>query len=192
MTTYLLHGGRTSILNPQNEKFFGKFAELVDKEEVTILLCYLARAREKWEALIEKDSNSIKNNTKKKVNILIADNPKDLLQKMDSSDVLYIAGGEAEFIEPVYKDLVDLKEKIKGKVYAGSSMGAFFASERYVLSLDSQDSNTVHKGIGMLPIQILCHWDIETEKERKLKLLTDGSEMPTLVLNEFESVVIYK
>lgn len=192
MTTYLLHGGRTSIFNLQNEKFFGKFTELVDKEEVTILLCYLARAREKWEALIEKDSNSIKNNTKKKVNILIADNPSDLLQKMDNADVLYVAGGDAELIEPFYKDLISLKEKIKGKVYAGSSMGAFFASERYVLSLDDQDTSTIHNGIGMLSIQILCHWDIETEKERKLKSLTDSSELPTLVLNEFESVVIYK
>lgn len=192
MTTYILHGGRTSQPTSQNEKFFGKFTELVDKKEVTILLCYFARLKEKWEALIERDSNSIKNNTTKKVNILIAENPDDLLQKMDKSDVLYVAGGEAEFIEPFYKDLTSLKEKITGKVYAGSSMGAFFASEQYVLSLDSQDTNTVRKGLELLPIQILCHWDIETEKERKINLLTDSSDKPIIVLNEFESVVFYK
>ena len=87
MVTYILHGGRTSITNSQNEKFFGKFTDLVDKEEVTVLLCYFARLKEKWEALIEKDSNSIKNNTNKKVNILIAENPTDLLQKIDNADV---------------------------------------------------------------------------------------------------------
>ncbi len=192
MTTYILHGGKTSKANSQNEKFFGKFTELVDKKEITILLCYFARAKEKWEALIERDTNSIKNNTIKKVDILIAENPDDLFHKIDKADVLYVAGGEAELIEPFYKDLIGLEKKLKDKVCAGSSMGAFFISEQYVLSLDSQDTNTVRKGLGLLPIQLLCHWDIETEKERKLGLLTSNSNLPVLVLNEFEFVVIYK
>lgn len=103
--------------------------------------------------------------------------------------MLYVVGGDAELIEPCYKDLSELKTKLDGKIYAGSSMGAFLASEGYVLSFDSQDSDTKHHGVGLLPIQTLCHWDIEGEKEMKLKLL--DSVKPIIVLNEGEFVTIY-
>jgi len=192
MTTYLLHGGRATRQTPQNEKFFGKFTELVDKEEISILLCYFAQEKEKWKDLVERDTNYIKSTTKKSVKILIAESPDDLLQKLDASDVLYVAGGEAELIEPTYKDLASLNQKLMGKVYAGSSMGAFLTAEQYILSFGSQDTKTVHKGLGLLSLQMLCHWDIEPDKERKLGMLTSSSDKPVLVLNEFEFVVMYK
>lgn len=191
MTIFLLHGGKTSQQNSQNENFFKQFTELVSKDEVTVLLCYFARAKEKWDALIERDSNSIKNNTIKKVNILIAEDPKDLLLKVDKADVLYVAGGDEDLIEPVYKDLAGLEQKLKGKVYAGCSMGAFMASEQYVLSPDGQDTKTVHKGLGLLQVQVLYHWNIEQEKVRKINLLAKSSDSPVIVLNEFETVTIY-
>lgn len=171
MTTFLLHGGKTSKQNFQNEHFFQLFTELANKDKVVVLLCYFAREKEKWESLIERDTNYIKKATTKHVEILIAHSPRDLLQKIDAVDVLYVAGGEAELIEPLYKELTGLSQKLDGKVYAGSSMGAFLASKQYVLSSDSQNSKEVHKGLDLLPIQVLCHWDVETEKERKLNLL---------------------
>ncbi len=192
MTTYILHGGRATRPNPQNDAFFEQFTQLVHKDTVTILLCYLAREKEKWDSLIEKDTQSIKKNTEKEVRILVAEDPNDMLHKMDIADVLYVSGGEAEQIEPLYTDLTAIAQKIQGKVYAGSSMGVFFAVENYVLSFDTQDSNTVHQGIGMLPIQALCHWDLEQRKDTKLKLLSDTSDKPILVLNESTFVVLYK
>jgi peptidase E len=192
VTTYILHGGKTSIDNEQNEKFFGQIAELVNKPEVTVLLCYFARQREKWSALIEKNSQSIKNNTQKKVTFLVAENPKDLLSKIDQADALYVAGGEAELIEPFYQELLGLKEKLRDKVYAGSSMGAFMAAQSYILSADAQEANTIHEGLGLLPIKALCHWDLEPEKEKKLQLLSSNNDLPILVLNEFQSVVMHK
>ncbi len=191
MTTYILHGGRTSKRNAQNEAFFAQFTELVAKETVTILLCYFSSETEKWDLLIQRDTASIKNNSEKEVKILIAENPRDLLRKLDDSDVLYVAGGEAELLEPLYPDFISIKEKLAGRVFIGSSMGMFFASQQYVLSFDSQDSNTVHKGLGLLPIQTLCHWDLEEEKEKKLQLLRKSSDLPILVLNECEHVVLY-
>lgn len=192
MATFILHGGRTSQQHPQNDIFFSQFTKLVDKESVTILLCYFAREKEKWDAIIQRDTENIKKTTNKSINFIIAQNPNDLLNKTSVSDVLYVAGGDAELIEPVYKDLIDLKEQLKGKVYAGSSMGVFLASEQYVLSLDDQDEDTVHKGLGLLPVQTLCYWNIEKEKEKKLKLLANSSNKPILVLNEFEYALFYK
>lgn len=192
MTTYLLHGGQTSNKNERNEKFFSYFTQCVDSDSVTVLLCYFSRAREQWEAKIQQDSQSILANTNKKVTILVAQDPQDLLEKLPDSDVLYVAGGDAEPIEKLYSKMAPMKDMLDGKVFAGSSMGAFVASESYVLSMSDQEENTVHEGLGLLPIQSLCHWDVEKRKEQKLKLLSDYSKSPVVVLNEFETVVLYQ
>lgn len=191
MTTYLLHGGGTSRPHQGNDFFFSQFTQLVKKESVTVLLCYFSRERSTWDALIERDTNYIKRNSQKDVAILVSEDPKDLFSKLEKADVLYVAGGDAEPIEALYSDLKDLKHELDGKIYAGSSMGAFLASSSYVLSLSDQKENEVHNGVGLLPIQTLCHWDIEDKKEMKLELLRNNSEMPTIVLNEFETVTIY-
>jgi len=190
MTTYLLHGGATSKDLPGNDKFFAKFTALVEKDEVKILLCYWSRNRDEWQKLIERDSAKIQKNTEKQVTFHVVEVESDLFSKIDKYDVLYIAGGDAELLEPHYESLGQLKKKLDGKIYAGSSMGAFLASESYVLSFDSQDSDNKHKGVGLLPIQTLCHWDIEEQKEMKLNLL-DGDK-PVVVLNEGEFVEIYE
>lgn len=192
MTTYLLHGGRTSQPHQGNDFFFSQFTELVEKETVTILLCYFSRENSTWDALIDRDTNSIKKNSKKEIKMLVAEDPKDLFSKLEQADVLYVAGGDAEPIEVLYTEMEDLKHKLDGKIYAGSSMGVFLASSSYVLSLSDQKENEVHNGIGLLPIQTLCHWNIEDKTDMKLKLLRDNSDMPIIVLNEFETVTLYK
>lgn len=192
MTTYVLHGGKTSKPHEGNEYFFSQFTKLPKSKTVTILLCYFSRERSTWESLIERDTTTIRKNSEKSVKILVAENPSDLFQKLEKSDVLYVAGGDAEPIEALYPQLTDLKVKLEGKVYAGSSMGAFLASESYVLSMSDQAENEVHTGVGLLPIQTLCHWNVEEHKDRKVGLLIDHSDTPIIVLNEFETVVIYK
>jgi len=191
MTVYLLHGGKTSINDPNNNRFFGEFTNLVDKPRVKILLCYWARTKDQWKTKSEQDISRIKKKTNKKVIFHIVENPQDLQKNLPDYDVFYVAGGEAYLLEPSYKKLGFLKNKLKNKVYAGSSMGAFLASDSYVLSLDDQDTNTVHKGLGLLPISVLCHWNIETKKNQKLKLLQQNNK-PILVLNETEYIKIYK
>jgi peptidase E len=191
MTTYLLHGGKTSKQHSGNDDFFAQFTNLVKKNKVTILLCYFSRDRSEWGALIERDSTKITANTQKQVAFLVAEDPKDLSEKLERADVLYVAGGDAEPIEKLYSELENLRSRLDGKVYAGSSMGAFLASESYVLSLSDQKENEVHRGVGLLPIQTLCHWNVEPNKDNKLKLLKENSDLPIIVLNEFETVTIY-
>ncbi len=191
MTTYLLYGGKTSTSHHGVSNFFAQFTKLVNKDSVTILLCYFARERSTWQALIERDSNLIKRNTNKEIVILAAENPEDLFNKLEKSDVIYVAGGDAEPIEALYEQLVNLKSKLSGKVFAGSSMGAFIVAESYVLSMSDQAENEVHKGLGLLPIQVLCHWDKEGKQEKKLKILQDYSSLLIIALNEYEFVTIY-
>lgn len=191
MTTYILHGGKTSIDNKKNDEFFHQFTALVNKPIIKIMVCYWAREKTQWEELRKRDSAKILKNSNKIVEIDVIENPTDMFSKLAEYDVLYVAGGEAELLEPFYSELNGLKEQLDGKVYAGSSMGAFLASSRYVLSLDDQDTETVHKGLGLVPFQILCHWNIETKKEQKVNLLNNNSDLPIIVLNESEFITIY-
>ncbi len=190
MTTFLLHGGATSKDLEGNNLFFGQFAELVNKSKIKVLMCYFSRPKENWQKLFDRDSVKVTNNTTKQVEFHIPEDAEDLKEKLPSFDVLYVAGGEAELIEPYYQELAFLKTDLEGKVYAGSSMGAFMASEGYVLSADAQESGSMHKGLGLLPIQTLCHWDVEDKKEVKLKLLS--SDKPILALNEGEFVTMFR
>ncbi len=184
-TTYILHGGETSRNTPDNDLFFKYFTHFVDKDEVRILMCYFAKEKNIWDSRLESDKNKIARQTTKKVSVSLAQNADDLLEKMDSTDVLYVAGGDAEAIEAYLPALKNLQEKIRGKVYLGCSMGAFIISSHYVLSFEKQAESEVHHGLGLLPISTLCHWDIEKKKELKVGLLRKAaSDKPILALDE--------
>jgi len=192
MTTFILHGGATSKNSPTNDLFFDEFTKLVDKPKVHILLCYLARKPDEWEKLRTKDTAKICKNTHKQVTFHVVKNSDDLLTSIDQSDVLYVAGGDATLLEPNYHKLMPLKNKLHKKVYAGSSMGAFLASQAYVLSFESQDAKAVHTGIDLLPIQTLCHWNIENKKQTKLALLMESNpSLPIFTLNECQFITLY-
>lgn len=185
MTTYILHGGATSKESTDNDNFFKQFTYLVDKENVQILICYFARGKDEWENLLKRDEPKIRKSSNKRMLINIADNAEDLYKKLQVSDVLYVAGGEGEYLEPYYAELNNLESALKGKVYIGSSMGAFMVSRYYVLSFASKKKNEVHKGLGILPINTLCHWNVEGEKEKKIKMLKEAdSQSPILFLDE--------
>jgi len=123
MTTYLLHGGATSKDLPGNDNFFAKFTTLVNKPVVKILLCYFSREYKEWENLAKRDLKKIIENTNKKVENYVVKNPDDLFAQLPNYDLIYVAGGEAELLEPHYEKLSKLKNMLDGKIYAGSSMG---------------------------------------------------------------------
>ncbi len=189
-TTFVLHGGRTSIESEQNNQFFAKFTSLVDKDQVNILMCYFSRDKSEWQGLFDRDTKKVLANTTKKVNFYVPENPADLKEKIGSYDVLFVSGGDAPPIESLYSDLTWLKEKLDGKVYLGSSMGTFAVSTKYVLSFDEQDSKSIRAGIGLLPINTLVHWDKEQNKQEKIAMLQKDSNLPIITLNEGESVTI--
>ncbi|MFC1727061.1 Type 1 glutamine amidotransferase-like domain-containing protein [Patescibacteria group bacterium] len=189
LITCVLHGGETSRKSPYNDLFFKQFTELVDKKTIKILMCYWSRDKSKWDELLKRDSEKVLKQTNKKVVFTLVGSVKDLYKQLADNDVLYVAGGDAELIEPFLPNIKDLKKHLQGKVYIGSSMGAFIVSKHYVLSFDSQDSNSVHDGIGMIPINTLCHWDPETRKSQKISLLKKKTpNIPILTLDECKHV----
>ena len=192
MTTYVLHGGASSKPHPSNDAFFEAFTQQVDKPEVSMLLALWSRNRDQWDRLFERDTAAIKAQATKPVRFDIATDPEDYFKKIASFDIFYVLGGKSELIEPLFSEMAGFKESLAGKVYIGNSMGAFMVSERYVLSMEDQDASEVHQGLGILPIQTLCHWEIEEKQEQKLALLSQDSDLPILTLNEAEFVTFYQ
>ncbi|OGG34972.1 hypothetical protein A2363_02000 [Candidatus Gottesmanbacteria bacterium RIFOXYB1_FULL_47_11] len=191
MTTYVLHGGESSRKSADNELFFRQFTALVKKESVKILICYFARSKEKWLTQFSIDNNNISLQTNKKTSVSMVDDSDDLMNKLPYADVVYISGGEQEFIEPYIPKLSMLKQLLNQKIYIGSSLGAFLISPHYVLSLEGQDTKTVYTGLGIIPYNVLCHWNIEKNKEEKVAMLKKKDpETPILLIDEEKFKII--
>jgi peptidase E len=194
MTTYILHGGMTSKETGDNKEFFRTFTDIVKKDKVSILLCYFAQPKSNWDKKFQRDKESIEKQTTKQITLSIAEDEDDLLKKIAFHDVIYVAGGSDELIEPTLANLHDLGKFLEDKIYIGSSMGAFIVSANYVLSFDAdQDISRPHKGLGLLPINTLCHWNVETKKEYKVSLLKKvAPDKPIVVINEYAyTTIIY-
>ena len=190
MTTFILHGGKTSRETPNNDLFFQQFTQSVNKKSVKILMCYFAMEKNRWQELFKRDSTKIKKHSKKEVDLHLVADMNDLCEKIASYDVLYVAGGNNR-IKKYMDGSYDLAKKLENKVYIGSSMGAFIVTMNYVLSFDYQNQGA-HQGLGILPFNTLCHWDVEKQKERKLEQLKKvDSNTPVLTLNECEFITMY-
>jgi len=193
MTTYILQGGKTKIESANNELFFKQFTNLVQKDNVKILLCYWAREKKEWEELFKSDKAKILKQSTKKTEINIIDTVESLKTQLKEADVLYFLGGEEEFLRPYVSELGFLKEALNNKIYIGSSMGAFLASRHYVLSLSRQNEDTVYDGLGLVPYNILCHWNIEKNRQKKIDMLKEKDPQTSLLLIEeqkFEKLII--
>lgn len=191
MTTYVLHGGKSSVDTEKNRLFFQQFTSLVPKDEVHILLCYWPREKSEWQKKFAYDKAQIVKQTNKITHIEMVHTPEDLFQKLSYADVLYVSGGEEENLRPYMSKITGLKELLENKVYIGSSMGAFFPSKHYVLSLSRQQTDVALDGLGLIPYSVLCHWNIEKEKDRKLNLLKNTDQQTEIIcINEEEFTLI--
>jgi len=190
-TKYILHGGETSKKSIHNDEFFAEFTN-IEKKQINVLLCYWATEREKWGKLFKRDESKIRKQTKiKNLNIEQVIDVKDFNNKIKKADVFYIAGGETDVFEKRISKIKDFKQKIKGKLVIGSSVGAFFLCKYSINSFDSQNQE-INKGFGLLPISVLCHFDIEKKKKKKIKALKNKSpELPIITLDECKFAIFY-
>ncbi len=192
MTTFVLHGGYTSKNNPQNKLFFQQFTALVDKPKVKIMLCYWGRSHDEWQRLIKRDQAKIMAEAKKDVEFYVANNPQDLFAHIADYDVLYFSGGKNDYLEPYHRQLQKLSQELVGKVYIGSSQGAYVATANYMLSIDEEKEVQPHRGLGLLPFNLICHWQHKRQKLFKLEMLQKISDLPILTLKEFQTIIWYQ
>lgn len=191
MIRYLLHGGNYKPTNDRNNAFFRDISVQCESPHPHILLCYWATEVQTWQSRAKKDSTRINSLSPKKHTFDVVLTPADLHTKLATADALYVSGGEAPPIEHHLPHLGFLRESLQGKVYAGSSMGAFIASNHYVLSNEDQPTD-LRSGLSLITWNILCHWDTDTRRSSSLATLKNADpNIPILTLRECEYVSLY-
>lgn len=191
MTKYILYGGGEEENDERNKLFYKEMWKDIKKSEVNVLGVYLATSSE--ERVIEKseyDKREISRwEKKKKINLQIA-NKLDLVKQIGWADVIYLRGGSEanKLVEGMKK--IDWGKLYIDKVIAGTSAGVYALSKCFWAS----KSDSAESGLGIINLQTMCHFDNgRIERMEKVdKMIELDSDIPLLVLNNFQMVVIYK
>jgi len=77
---------------------------------------------------------------------------------MKKADVIFLKGGSTVLLMNVLKNYLELGEKFLGKAVVGSSAGAYVLSELWT---DHGDDVHMRKGLGILLLRIVCHYQSE-------------------------------
>jgi peptidase E len=183
-TKFILHGGfNPGATTEDNSPFYTEILKDAP-DNAKVLLVPFAKEPDRIIPATTKISGEFnKAKGDKNIEIEVA-NEKDFLQQLDSADVAYFHGGVSLKLFEALKKYPDLKEHIKGQIFAGESAGAnVWARYFYSPKVDG-----VFEGLGILPLKICPHY----KEEYKEKLDGVESNLETLLLKEYEYKVFYK
>lgn len=186
MTKYILHGGDTRKINPDNDSFFREIT-LGGKNKTLVLLNYFARQDSDVESLAEQDKKRfLQNRDDKNLEFEIA-HPEQLANQLSRADVMYMRGGETNWLKEKLLRIPNLAELFKNKIIAGSSAGVYVLSKYYW----GNDSNKLGNGLGIINLKTYCHYK---SKDRNIinKLIAYEEKLPLLVLPNYKWVIFYQ
>lgn len=186
MTKYILHGGNSKEINPDNDSFFREMTSC-SKGKILILLNYFSREDNEIETLAKQDQQRfIQNSDNKELDFEIAD-PDQLTEQIKKADVLYIRGGDTGKLKNKLSKTPHFEQLIKEKVIAGSSAGVYVLSRYYY----GNDSARIGEGLGVLNFKAFCHYT-PNDQHIVQQLLDYKENLPLLTLPNYKWVVIYK
>ena len=193
MTKYILVGGY-----PRKAKDGGKsLAEEMIKgfnEPIKFLICYFARPRLYWAAMMIEDRLFFGNHLKgKKIEFQIAKLEK-FTDQIKSANIIYIRGGRTDKLIKLLNQCKGWKNELDGKTLVGSSAGAI-SMATYSYNLDRLE---LENGLGLLPIKVLVHYlsnynapNIDwTKAEKELAEYKENLEMLKLPEGVFKVMTI--
>ena len=189
MTKYILHGGKTSVSNLHNKKFYQKMFKAAKGKP--ILACYYSRPYKEWEYLLESDTERMKRSVGNETFEIIyaSKNAKEFLEQIRQANAVYFRGGDTlRLMEKLKLVRLRLKKVFSGKTILGSSAGALFLAKYYY----SHDQSTIQKGFDILPVKIMTHYLSSgrysaTSGKEKLQMLKDHKEkLPVYAIKETE------
>ncbi len=161
MTKIILHGGYAKIENELNKKFIKEIAKGLPKE-FKILVVLFAVAKNRHQKGFKEHRNLFLKHIKNKNPIFILATEKNFINEIKQADVVYLRGGNNIKLLNFLKKYPNFKEKIKDKVVAGSSAGAY-ALSKYFYSND-KGKGGFFAGLGILPVAVICHLDKKKNK----------------------------
>lgn len=183
MTKIILCGGG-DIVNVKKKLFFDEILNGISKKSVTsVLVVPFARYKNDWEKVFEKYSKKYSGLQIKKKFTLASFDSKFFKKQLRKSDLVFLCGGSEI---PLMKYLANLKlEDLNNKVIVGISAGTNVFSKYYY----SNDRNTVDRGLGLLPIKTICHYNNQRYNRLK-KLVKYGNKYITYAIKEGDYIKI--
>lgn len=182
-TTFILHGGLTSIDSQNNALFFKTLVSKLDDND-KILFVGFARDNEKIGDVYERDEKSLLAQTDKNISVINATHD-NFLEQVKSSPVIYITGGDTRKLLRELNQYPDFITLLDGKTIAGSSAGASAFSLLYY----STALRAVCEGLGVLPFSLVCHYgnkEMGSDENAVLELKRHNSTLDVITLGEQE------
>lgn len=186
MTKYILHGGNSRDINPDNDSFFREMT-LGSSGKTLVLLNYFSREDSEVEKLAEQDKKRfLQNSENKELEFEIA-KPERFAEQLKRAYVLYMRGGTTEWLVKKMSQTPNLEQLFEGKVIAGSSAGVYVLSKYYW----ENDNNKVGEGLGIFNFKAYCHY---TPNDREIveRLLSYKEKLPLFTLPNYKWTVLYK
>lgn len=185
MIKFILHGGYTREINPDNDSFFREIT-LGLRGRVTVLLNYFSREENETEECSHQDKKRfLENSENKDLNFEISE-PETFAQQLEKSQVLYVRGGDTEKLIAKISQNPNISQYLKDKVVGGSSAGVYVWCKYFW----ENDDRKIGKGIGTLNFKALCHYRPEDDQVVK-RLLDFKEKLPLLVLPNFKWQVFF-
>ncbi len=178
-TKYILHGGFTSHINAENDKFFKEILK-DSPDNPKVLLVYFAKEKEE---VLDSKTKTIaqfeKNKGNKNLSFEIADE-KQFEEQIKKADIIYLHGGNTLKLLNALKKFSNLKKLFNEKTIAGESAGAYVLSTYFY----NAKENRVSEGLGFVPVKIICHWT-EERKDRLNELNKCSANLEILLLPDY-------
>ena len=110
-------------------------------------------------------------------------------EQIETARAIFFSGGKMKKLMKILNDCSNFKDIIKGKILAGSSAGAYIFSTYYHSASDGE----IYKGLGVLPIRIVCHYlspKFNVTKEAITKIEKYSKDLELVVLRDYEYKII--
>ncbi|MGB0757487.1 MAG: Type 1 glutamine amidotransferase-like domain-containing protein [Patescibacteria group bacterium] len=192
MTKFILHGGFARTRNELNKSFFTEMVSELSDGDI-VLLVYFSREDNEYEKLTAQDTTFITECAgETKVQFEVA-NKEFFIDQIKSAKAIYFRGGITDKLLATVNEHPEFVEAIQGKIVAGSSAGVYLFSTYY----HSASTGKINKGLGLLPIRVICHFESEAEEfdvnEQSIQDMEKYSQdLELVVLHDFEWKVFEK
>ena len=113
----------------------------------------------------------------------------NLSEQVRNAQLIFGGSGDTSELVAAVKTCPDFAELIQGKVYAGSSAGAYLVATKYF----SNDNQEIRDGVGVLPIAIVGHIDNKDfcpdQQLATTAVKTAGKDLEVVILKDYEWIV---
>ena len=169
------------------KKFHQEMIKGLNKDEINILICSFAQAREYWEEKFPGYAKSIEEDipaTKLKFSLAM---PSEFANQIERSDIIYFNGGD-DHLFAYWMNQFDFSLFL-GKILSTNSGSSDYLSD----SFWPNDWKFPMKGSGIIPIKFIPHYGADSKVDWLLAkeelALYGNKDLPIYVLKEGEFVV---